>query len=320
MASEKKLLIGVDLGATNTKIALLSNRARVLARFTFPTASYSHRQALIEKLIYEIDRLLSLNTISFNNIRGIGIGLPGLIDFSRGIVFNLTNIPGWNNIPFKKILEHRLGMPVYIDNDVNAICLGEYLYGAVKGVSNVIALSLGTGVGGGIILNKSLYRGASFSAGEIGHILIDKNGPRCGCGRSGCLESYIGNYAIVRMTREQLKKKPSRILNDLTDGDFNKLTPKLINMAARKGDSLSIRVWQEAGRYLGIGLSILVNLINPDRIVLCGGVSKAGNLFIKSALEALKKYSMEVPCRTVKVVFSKLGDDAGIIGASCLVK
>ncbi len=320
MTSERKLLIGVDLGATNSKIALLSNRARVLARSAFPTGSYGHRPALIEKLIYEIGRLLSLNTISFNKISGVGIGLPGLIDFSRGIVFKLTNIPGWNNIPLKKILVDRLGVPVYIDNDVNAICLGEYLYGAAKGVSNVITLSLGTGIGGGLIINKSLYRGASFSAGEIGHILINKNGPRCGCGRYGCLESYVGNYAIIRMAREQLKKRSSRILSNLTGGDFNKLSPKLISIAARKGDSLSIGVWQEVGRYLGIGLSVLVNLINPDRIVLCGGVSKAGSLFIKSALESLKKYSMEVPYRAVKVIFSKLGDDAGVIGASCLVK
>lgn len=320
MASERKVLIGIDVGATNTKIALLSNRARVLARSTFPTTSYGYRTALIEKLIYEIDRLLSLNTISFNRIKGIGIGLPGLIDFSKGIVFSLTNIPGWNNIPLKKILEDRLGISVYIDNDVNVICLGEYLYGAAKGVNNVLALSLGTGIGGGIILNKNLYRGSSFSAGEIGHILINKNGPKCGCGRRGCLESYVGNYAIVRMATEQLRKRPSRILSNLTGGNLKRLSPKLLSLAARKGDSLSIRVWQEVGGYLGIGLSILVNLINPDRIVLCGGVSKAGNLFIKSTLEALKKYSMEVPYRAVKVVFSKLGDDAGVIGASCLIK
>ncbi|MBM3253215.1 MAG: ROK family protein [Candidatus Omnitrophica bacterium] len=319
MSLEKTSFIGIDVGATNTKIALISKQAFILSRSNFPTKFYQDKIALIKKILNEIHKILKPYKPSAKHIGGIGIGLPGLIDHSKGIVFSLTNIPGWKDVPLKRILERRLNLPVFIDNDVNVICLGEYLYGAGKGSRNVIAVSLGTGIGGGIIINGSLYRGASFSAGEIGHIMINENGPRCGCGRFGCLESYVGNYAIIRTAKEKLKKKTSKILKELTGGNFKNLTPEYLNLAARRGDSLAIEVWEDVGRYLGIGLSAIVNLLNPDRIVICGGVSKAGNLLLKPVLESLKEYSLDVPFRAVGIVFSKLGDDAGVIGASCLV-
>ncbi len=317
---KKSLLIGIDLGGTNTKIALISNETNILDRSTFLTKAYALKKDLINKLINEVNSLLHSNGYSINNLTGIGIGLAGLVDYSKGFIFNLTNIPGWRKVPLRSSLEGKFNVPVYLDNDANAICLGEYLYGAGKDSNNLVSVSLGTGIGSGIIINGKLYRGSSFSAGEIGHIIINENGPECGCGSFGCLEAYVGNSAIIKAANERLKRKKSKILNRITRGNIKNLTPRHLSLAAKEGDPVSIAIWKDIGRHLGIGLSALVNLLNPDKIVLCGGISKAGNFLLKPAVKSLKKFSMDVPGKIVKVLLSKLGDDAGVIGAASLVK
>jgi glucokinase len=317
---KKTLLIGVDLGGTNTKIALISKETNILGRSTFLTKAYTLKEDLIKKLINEVNGLLRSNGYSINNLTGIGIGLAGLVDYSKGFIFDLTNISGWRKVPLRSILESKLNVPVYLDNDANAICLGEYLYGAGKNSNNLVLVSLGTGIGAGIIINGRLYRGSSFSAGEIGHIIINENGPKCGCGSFGCLEAYIGNSAITRAANEGFKKKRSKILNRIIKGNIKNLTPQHLSLAAKEGDPLSIGIWKDAGRYLGIGLSALVNLLNPDKIVICGGISKAGDFLLAPAIKSLKKFSMDVPGKIVKVLRSKLGDDAGVIGAASLVR
>ncbi len=312
---KKSFIVGVDLGGTNTKIALISPSKKIVDRTTFYTALYKNKQGLIKRIADEVKNIITANKISLGDVKGVGLGLPGLIDPTNGIVFKLINIPGWKNVPLKKILENKLNLPVSIDNDVNATCLAEFLYGAGKGSKNMVAVSLGTGVGAGIIINSSLYRGSSFSAGEFGHIQIDKNGPRCGCGNNGCLESFCGNYAIIRRAKSKIKRKKSTILSD----KIRDLTPYHLSQAAKKGDAIALETWRDIGNSLGVGLSFLVNVLNPERIVICGGVSNSGKYLMRPLISSLKKNSLSVPYNKVKVVFSKLGQDVGVIGAASLV-
>ncbi len=316
------LVAGVDLGGTNVKIALVAEGGKIKTRGRLSTLDYQNKEEIIEGILCCIDRLLA----GFGRVKmplcGIGIGAPGLVDSVNGIVHELPNINGWDSVPLKDIIEKRTGIATFTDNDVNLMALGEFTYGAGRGAKDVICLTLGTGVGGGIILDGKLYRGATLSAGEIGHMAIDKNGPQCSCGSFGCLERYVGNRYIVESVVEKLKKAgsdKSKIV-ELAGGDLDKITPEIIEQAARKGDRIAIGVWEEVGSNIGVILAGVVNLLNPERIIIGGGIAKAGELLFGPIRKAVRARAMDVPGDTVKIIPSKLWDDAGILGSEVLVR
>jgi glucokinase len=302
---KNKYIIGIDLGGTNLKIALFDHQIRFKSRIFHPTEGFSCRENLINGIARATLKLIKDNNLVKTDILGVGLGLPGPIDVEKGVVHFFPNIPGWLNVPLKKILQSRIGLPVFIDNDANLMCLAEYKLGAAKGARNAVCLTLGTGVGGGLIIEGKIFRGSSFAAGEIGHMPINEKGPECGCGGMACLESYIGNRRIAKVVK----------------GVFKKDIPlELVSRMAGKNNKKAIKVWDYVAAKLGLALVGVVNLLNPDRIIIGGGVANAGSFLFSKVEEVIISRAMLVQARQVKVIKARLSNDAGMLGAALLVK
>lgn len=313
-----KYYIGIDIGATNIKIGLLDTDFKIFKKKKLSTAEFQNKEAVIEALVKTV---FLFQKEAKCKIKAMGIGAPGLIDPEKGIIHYLVNISGWKDVPLRKILERRLKMPVFVDNDVNVMALAELYRGRAKGKKNVVCLTLGTGVGGGLILEGRLYRGSTFSAGEIGHIPLNENGPGCNCGGKACLERYVGNRYIIEEVLEKLKKAPlPTIIPDLVKDDLSKVNPEILSMAVRKGDLLAKEAWQGVGRHIGNCLAGIVNLLNPEMIIIGGGIAGAGEILFDTIRKTVKERAMPVPAQAVKIVPAKLKEDAGLIGAAVLVK
>ena len=253
------------------------------------------------------------------NVEGIGFGFPGQIDYKNGIVKHSTNIPGWNNVSITDIIEKEFGIPTRIDNDVRVATLGELNYGAGKGCDNLVCITVGTGIGSGIVINGKLVRGASNTAGEIGHIKLFANGDKlCGCGDYGCLEAYVSGPSIVAMAEEYLKGGKSTKFREMAEN--GEITPYIVAKAAEQGDGVANMIFKFMGEYLGTGLASVVNLLNPERIIIGGGVAACGDLLLKPTKEALMKRAMPVSAEAVEIVPAQLGNNAGVIGASLLIE
>ena len=308
-------IVGLDLGGTFIKAGLVSKEGEILDKREIPTPVKEGREKIISVMV-EVARLF-LENQSEGEVIGIGIGTPGLVD-EDGRVFQAPNLPGWENFNLKEIFEEKFSLPVEVENDVNTIAWGEYKFGSGKGYSTVICITLGTGLGGGIILNDSLLRGSKYSAVEIGHIPISYNGPRCKCGNIGCIERYVGAEYIVEMAKERLKSRKS-IITELVGGDLEKITPKIISEAYHKGDKLAEEIWIEVGVYLGTLFSGLVNLLNPQIIIVGGGIAQVGEILFSTVKRTIDERCFSLLSKDVKVVPAKLGKDAGIIAAASLI-
>jgi glucokinase len=315
-----KVIVGVDIGGTNVKVGLVSLGGVVYKKAVFSTKAYPTKAKLIKALLSHIESLIAEGNIKRKDIRGIGIGSPGLVDSDRGIIHYLVNIAGFTQVPLKRIIEKRLRIPTFLDNDVNVVCLGELYYGRGKGARNMVCITLGTGVGGGIVINGALYRGSSLSAGEVGHATINEHGPSCNCGNYGCMETYVGNAAIVKHALRRLRNNKKSLMYELAQRKTSNITPKIISEAANRGDAVAKDILQETGQHIGVGLSTIVNILNPERIIIGGGVAEAGKILFDAIRMTVQKRAMRVPAQTVSIVKSKLGQDAGLIGAAALVK
>ena len=300
-----KKIIAIDLGGTNFKIALVGEGYRIAARNVLSTKSFRGTEDLIRAFSDSISALCREHNLKKSDIRGVGMGLPGPIDAQRGIVHLLPNIPGFKEVKLKVILEKKLGMPIVLDNDAKLMALAESRLGAARGLQNVLCLTLGTGVGGGLILDGKLYRGADNASAELGHVPINESGPLCNCGGRACLESYIGNARIIRQAQGIFKRTIS--------------LEELSVLAARKNPQ-ALGVWTMVGRRLGIALSGVVNLLNLDAIVIGGGVANAGRILFDEVRRTICERAMCVQARRVKVFKAKLGSDAGLIGGALLVE
>ncbi len=313
----KKVSIGIDIGGTNVKLGLVDEKGSVLLNDTFLTKSASSKSQLLDKLVGHIEMLRAEANHRKLKLVGIGIGAPGAIDVEHGFVYFFPNIPGWENTPLKKILEKKLKLPVFVDNDANAMALGEFYFGAGKNVKHMIALTLGTGVGGGLVLDGKLFHGPAFSAAEIGHMVVDPDGPVCGCGNRGCIETFVGNGYFVKEVKRKLDSGEKSVLTRwLQEG--KELSPKLVQEAARAGDRFAKEQWEITGERLGTFLAGLVNLLNPEKIVIGGGVALGGDLVLEPIRKAIKKKAFPIAARFVKVLPAVLSNDAGLVGAAAL--
>ncbi len=313
-----KTAIGVDIGGTSVKLGVVSINGKVLERSMFMTSGFKGRDKLLNALVIHINRLIDAARRKKHAVIGVGIGVPGPIDVERGFVYFFPNIPGWKNTPLKTVLEKRLRMPVWIDNDASVMALAEFRYGAGRGINNMIALTLGTGVGGGIVIGGKLFHGPAYSAAEIGHMVLNENGPHCGCGSRGCIETYVGNGYFVKETRRRLKHGSKSVLKKWVQIDGKELTPLLVRQAADAGDRMARQLWEETGMHLGTALTGLVNVLNPQRIILGGGISQKNKYLFSATIRTLKKKAFPIAGRSVKVVPAALGVDAGLIGAAAL--
>ena len=303
-------VIGVDIGGTFVKAGVIRDRSVLLEEKweTVRSGSEGMERALVES-VRRLARLYG------RPVRGVGIGVPGLVDYPSGVVRSCANLKGWTRVPLKNRLTRRLRLPVAVGNDVQAMTLAEWKYGAGRGTRNLVCMTLGTGVGGGLILNGVLYRGRGGPAGEIGHLWVQRNGIACPCGGQGCLERYVGNQDILRHVRKQLREGVRSRLRALTLGNPERLTPELIDRACEQGDVFARRVWAEAGEQIGLVLANVINLLNPERIVIGGGLALAGCWIFDPMRRTVRKRTMR-GLAAVPIVPARLGPRAGMIGAS----
>ncbi len=294
-------VIGIDLGATFIKMGLVDKSGRVYSRRRILTPASANRTPLIDAIVSNVRDLIKG---SGKSVSGAGIGVPGPVDSEKGIVHYFPNIKGWKEAPLRSLLKKRLDIRVELDNDVNAMTLAEFVFGAGKGCRNIVCLTLGTGVGGGIVIDGKLYRGGSMAAGEIGHIPINETGPKCNCNGIACLERYIGNRYILDRAKKVFGSN---------------ITLEMLSSIAKSGNKKAIAIWTDVARKLGVALTGIVNLLNPDRIVIGGGVSNAGELILIPLRKEIKKRAMKGQAAHVEIVLAKLGEDAGIIGSSLLL-
>lgn len=313
-----KYAVGVDIGGTKISLVLGTEKGQGLAREEIATRTGAHAKSCVRELTAKLRSLLLKSRIPMKKICGIGVGCPGAVNSSKGIVPRSPNLPGWTGIPLRKILSKTFGLPVFLANDANAAAVGESVFGAGKDTKNFIYITVSTGIGGGIVLDGRLYEGPGFVAGEIGHISVVPDGKKCNCGQRGCLEAYASGTAIARFVREQMTRENTRIRKFVPRG--RKVTAREVGAAAREGDRLAIESYRQAGYYLGIGIANLLNILNPEKIVIGGGVLRSAHgIFWKTLTASAKKHAWPEAFRTVKIVRSKLGREVGSLGALALV-
>jgi glucokinase len=312
--SKRLPILAVDLGGTKIAAALISPDNRIIDRAYSLTLAGEGLQPVTERIFATIDRLLSAH------IEGIAIAAAGAIDTDKGLITLSPNLPGWLNVPLRDMVRKQYGVATYLLNDAKAAALGEHRLGAGKGANNLIYITVGTGIGGGIIVNGELYSGALGNAGELGHMTIDVNGPKCNCGNIGCLEVFASGTALASEARRRIKDGEKSRLTDIVHGDLGAITAEKVGEAAHGGDRLAQEVISRAATYLGVGMVNLVNIFNPEMIIVGGGLAKMGELFLEPAREVVRKRAFSLGSRAVCIVVSKLGDDAGVLGAAIFAR
>lgn len=318
---EKKYSIGVDLGGTNIVSVIVNHQGKIVNRLKVPTLAEIGKEATIKRIIETIHENIVQSTIAIDDITGIGIGAPGPLDVKRGIINFAPNLPGWRDVPLRKILEDEFNTKVVLENDANAAAWGERCFGIGRGVDNLVCFTLGTGIGGGIIIDGKIYHGSNYGAAELGHMTVNKDGPRCNCGNYGCLEAYSSATGIKNRIKNRLKEgiKSKFLSFDNDDELFESLRLKLIFETARKGDKLTKGVVEEAISYLGIAIANIANILNPEMVVLVGGITNEGNKLLIPLRREVKKRAFYSNYKSLKIVIGKLGGNAGVLGAAALL-
>ena len=311
-----KVIIGVDLGGTNVKTAIVSEDRKVLSKDARPTHADEGPVAVFEAMEASARDAMQAADVTQADVLAAGFGAPGPMNWQTGVVFSPPNLPGWKDVPLADEMSKRLGVPCYVDNDANVACFGEYWLGAGQGTESMIVLTLGTGVGGGIVVLGQLLRGIDGTAAELGHLKVQRDGRTCGCGNQGCLEAYASVTGMVKTATENLAQHADSKLHALCGGDASAITGKMISGAAADGDAFAQWVFKETATWLGIGIGSLINMQNPEKVVLCGGMIAAGDLLFTPVRETALANCFEVPGKRCQIVPAGLGEDAGVIGSA----
>ena len=312
------MLIGVDLGGTNIKVGMVNQEGQILyqnSRATNPSRPYS---LIIQDIIEQIEEGIAQVGGVLEDIKSIGIGIPGIAEMHTGNVIYCTNL-SWYDVPMGEIIRKHFNKPVFIENDATVAAVAESVSGSTKGLANSVFLTLGTGVGGGIIINHKAYSGSHGAGSEIGHMIVGENFYECNCERNGCLETFASATAMIRYAQKRIQEGAdgTEILN-MAEGKLENITAKIIFDGAQKGNVLAKEVVERMIKYLAIGIANIHNILDPERITIGGGVSKAGDMLLEPLREAVKKLTF---CKSVHygdITLAQLGNDAGIIGAAFL--
>lgn len=307
MAETDKTSIGIDFGGTSVKLGVCRGDELLVTDEPIPTTQFHGPAALIGEMAARVAKLQK----SYPAICAIGVGVPGLVDFDHGFVHELTNVPGWKHVPLKTILSEKTGLPVLVENDANAMTYAEFRHGAARGLKNVIGLTMGTGIGGGLVLDGKMFRGSGFVAGEIGQMSIDYNGKAGHYGNLGALEKYTGNqqiaeHAVLRYSEAGIEK------------DIAECTPKKIADAAQAGDDIARQIWGEVADWLGTAISSIAWLLNPDAFVIGGGVAQAGDLIFTPLKNKVQSMLSTVVWERLQILPARFSNEAGIIGNAAL--
>lgn len=309
-----QIYTGIDVGGTSIKLGICDQQGNLLHTFEGPTGTDGGPQVVLQNIVTYVRQLVDQSAYSWEQVAGVGIGFPGFMDMKNGIVKFAPNLR-WENVPVKDMLEQELQKPVKINNDANIAALGEAWAGAGKGVDDLVMLTLGTGVGGGIITGGKIQEGHNGMAGELGHIQIvpDLEAIKCGCGQKGCVETVSSATGIVKMALDALERGEKTMLSM-----HENITAKAVLDAAREGDEVARRIVNRAGYYLGRTMSILAVVLNPKRFIIGGGVSKAGDILFDPIREAFAQYTPPSSQEGVDIVPAELGNNAGVVGAAGL--
>lgn len=313
-----KYIAGVDVGGTSVKMILVDADYEVRQEDVFFTPKKgSPPEEMYDRIIASIEKMLAEEGAAREDLLGVGIGVPGPVNHEDGMVYTLPNV-GWTNVPIRRDLEERLHVPVDVDNDGNANALGECTFGAGKGMRNLVLLTLGTGLGGGVIINGDILRGANNVAGEVGHFTIVENGELCGCGARGCFEAYVNIGGMSRVARQKAEEYPDTELLRMAGGDPMKIDPKMVNEACQANDRAALETLEIYTGHLATGIHGLINIFNPEAVILSGGVSAFGERLLVPLREQVRAQLMH-PVQECPIVTGELYQRAGVLGACALV-
>lgn len=308
----KNYVVGVDLGGTKISTALSDLEGKIINQTTIPTDAYEGEVPVLNRIINSIEKVVNDSAVSYEDIKGIGIGSPGPLDAKQGIIITTPNLP-FKNFNLVKPISEKFGVPVFLDNDANVAAIGEFMFGAGKGAENIVFFTVSTGVGGGAILNGKVYRGHTSNALEIGHMTVAPHGPRCNCGNVGCVEATSSGTAIAKRAHEALSTKVETSLRK-----YENVTSYEVFVEAAAGDPVAKDIIDDAMNYLGIAVANAVSIFDPEYVIIGGGVSKAGDVVFDTVRKVVNKRCFKSMAESVKIVPAGLGTDAGLIGAVAL--
>lgn len=309
---ENKYVIGIDLGGTKISGAVANFKGDMLSQYTIPTKAEEGESAVLQRIIAVVEKVIEESNVDKEKIVSIGIGSPGPLDAKKGMIITTPNIP-FKNFNIVKPLVDRFNIATYLDNDANVAAIGEYAFGSGKGTDNMVFITVSTGIGGGAVLNGKIYRGNTCNALEIGHMTLEKDGPRCNCGNYGCAEALASGTAIAKAAREQVEKGLNTSLSN-----YKKITAYEVFREAEKGDTVAQNVLNKALNYLGICVANIITSFDPEVVIIGGGVSKGGNIVFEKVNEVVKKRCFKAMFESTKIVPAALGTDAGVKGAVAL--
>ena len=310
----KPYAVGIDLGGTNIKGGLVGRDAAVRVRHSIQTEAEGGAAHVIERIAGLVEHLLRQGEVEKTETVGVCVGSPGPLNSKTGVIFEAPNLY-WRDVPLRDLLEERLSMPVFVENDANVAALGEAWAGAARDAECVILLTLGTGVGGGIVINGEIWRGVDNVGGELGHVCIDFDGPPCNCGSRGCIEAYAAGPAVVRRMREAIQSGRDSSLKARFDAG-QPVDAEQIHQAALAGDAVARKIIEETGRLLGVAVASYVNIFNPNHVILHGGLVNAGEMLLEPLIDEMKRRCFGVAQEQLTVLPSALKGDAGIVGAA----
>ena len=314
---EDDYVVGVDMGGTKILAAVIGSNGQIISRCKGMTRAEKSADEVIDRISDCISESIERANLHKTQIRGIGIGVPGVIDSETGVIIFAPNLR-WSNVALKPVLANQFKIPVFVENDVNLGTLGEQALGAGRGVDNLVGIFIGTGIGGGMILNGKLFYGANQTAGEIGHVILKPDGPKCSCGNRGCLEALASRTAISRYVRKAVTQQGKKsILPEFNGGNLDLVRSRALAKAVERGDKVTTKAIARAQYYLGVGVATVVGIVNPQVVVLGGGLIEAmGEKFVSGVYDIAADLALPNAMNGVKVVSAKLGDDAGVIGAA----
>lgn len=317
MASDP-LVMGIDLGGTKIGTAVVDGAGNLLASDYRETGAAQGPDAVIRRILDGAEEVLAQAGVARSRVAAVGVGAPGPLDAEQGVVVEPPNLPGWDHVPLRQRVEDGLGLPAFLEKDANAAALGEHRFGAGQGAAHMLYITVSTGIGGGVILDGKLYRGANGAAGEIGHIVILPDGPLCGCGNRGCLEALASGTALAREARERVAGGAQTLILELARGDPQRITARVVADAAERGDDEARRILSRAMDYLGIGVANLVNVFNPQYVIVGGGLMNLGERLFGPVRRAVAAHAFSMTARAVQVVPAGLGERAGVLGAAAV--
>lgn len=318
-ATMQKHVVGIDIGGTKLATVAADASGNILSKVRRPTRADKGPEYAIQLLFEMVDETIDRANLKKETISAIGVSCGGPLDTKTGIVYSPPNLPGWDAFPLKARLESEFKIPAIIENDANACALAEYRFGGGRGYDAVLYMTMSTGIGGGIVINGQIYHGANDSAGEVGHQILLPDGPLCGCGKRGCLEALCSGPAIARRAKEAVQKESNTTILALTDGRIDAVKSEHVLAAARQGDALALKLVDETAYYMGWGIANLVNILNPD-IVLLGTIAiAAGNLILEPIRKTVSNFAMARPAEVVQIMPAQLGESLGDLAAVALV-